>query len=97
DVDADDAGVRVRRADHAGVALSGEVDVVGEPALAGDQPRVLAAADGLAEALRGLVRAGIEKGHVRTVTIAPVPIKALGAVGETRLERGEGSSCEAAP
>ena len=79
DVDADDAGVRVRRADDEGMGLPGEVDVVSEPALAGDQPCVLAAADGLAEALRGLVGAGIEEGHVGTVTIGTVPIKPLGA------------------
>ena len=77
DVDVDDAGVRVRRADDVGVGLPGKVDIVGKPALAGDQPRVLAATDGLAEALRGLVRAGIEEGHVRTVTIGTVPIKPL--------------------
>ena len=65
DVDVDNAGVRVRRPDDVGVGLPGEVDVVGEPALAGDEPRVLAAADGLAEALRGLVSAVIEEGHVR--------------------------------
>ena len=97
DVDADDAGVRVRRADDEGMGLPGEVEVVGEPALAGDQPRVLAAADGLAEALRGLVGAGIEEGHVRTpgtVTIGTMPIKPGGS-GGTGQEGGadrDGSS-----
>ena len=59
----DDPGVRVRRADDAGVGLTGEVDVVGESPRAGEQPRVLAAADGLAEAPRGLAGADVEEGH----------------------------------
>ena len=66
DVDADDAGVRVWRADDAGIGLTGEVDVVAEPALAGKEPRVLEPADGSADALRGLASADIEEGHVRT-------------------------------
>ena len=45
-VDALDAGVRVRAAQHDRVHHAGQLDVVGEGAGAGEQARILAAADG---------------------------------------------------
>ncbi|GBD42175.1 hypothetical protein HRbin39_01564 [bacterium HR39] len=50
-VDAPDAGVGVRRAHEDGMGLAGQVDVVGVPATAGDEPPVLLARDRLADAL----------------------------------------------
>jgi hypothetical protein len=41
--------MRVGRADHDGIGLAGHVEVVGEPALAGQQPLILLAADRLAD------------------------------------------------
>ena len=51
DVDVDDPGVRVVRAHEGGVGGVG-LEVVGVPAVAGQQPGVLAALDALAEAHR---------------------------------------------
>jgi hypothetical protein len=57
-LDADDARVRMRRAHHRGVGLAFDGKVVGEAALAGQQPGVLLAAERLAD--RAERRAGGE-------------------------------------
>src|SRR6266705_717210 len=44
-VDSRDARMRVRRAHHSGVGLTGEVDVVAEASTAGEQARVLLTED----------------------------------------------------
>ena len=52
-VDADDARVRVRRAHHRRVGLPLDAEVVGEAALAGEQPAVFLAAQRLADGVEG--------------------------------------------
>ena len=47
-VDRDDARMGVRRAHHRRVGLPGKIEIVGEAALADDQPRVFVARHGLA-------------------------------------------------
>src|SRR5207248_9495246 len=49
-VDRQDAGMRVRRAQHMSPGLAGEVDIVGEMAGAGQKALVLAPPDRLADA-----------------------------------------------
>ena len=46
-VDRHDARMRVRRAHHGGIGLTGKIEVVGETALAGDEPRVFMPRQGL--------------------------------------------------
>ena len=60
-VDAHDARVRVRRAHHRRVGLSVEAEVVGEAALAGEQPLIFLAAQRLAD--------GVEGGAVRNLDV----------------------------
>ena len=48
-VDRDDARMGVRRAHHRRVGLAGKTEIVGEAALADDQPRVFVARHGLAD------------------------------------------------
>ncbi len=56
-IDRDDARVRIRRAHHRRIGLAVETEIVGETALAGNEPRILLARHRLAdEAVAGLVR-----------------------------------------
>ena len=64
-VDRNDARVRVRRAHHRRVRLTGKTEIVGEAALPGDEPRVFVARHGLAdEAKAGLRFVHSNPGHV---------------------------------
>ena len=87
-VDRDDARVRVRRAQHGGPGLAGEVDVVAEAAAAGEQARVLLARDRLADACVGVERAG----HVCVAasSAAARAICARAAAARVRSSRGRG-------
>ena len=56
-IDCDDARVRIRRSHHRRIGLAFETEIVGETAVAGNEPRVLLARHRLAdEAVAGLVR-----------------------------------------
>ena len=58
-IDRDNARVRIRRTHHHRIGLAVEIEIVGEAALAGDQPRILLARHRLAdEAVAGFVRSG---------------------------------------
>ena len=61
-LDGGDPRVRERAADHRDVQHPGELDVVGPPGAAGDQPLVLLAAPGVADLRRGL-RPVLGDGH----------------------------------
>ena len=64
-IDAHDARMRVRRADHRRVRLAGKVDVVRVTPGAGDQARIFPTTYRLADAFRRRTRARSEKRHVR--------------------------------
>ena len=58
-IDRDNARMRIRRTHHHRIALAVEIEIVGETALAGDQPRIFLARHRLAdEAVAGFVRSG---------------------------------------
>ena len=67
-VDGDDACVRVRRAHHRRVGLIGKTEIVGEAALAGDEPRVFVARHGLADEAKAGFR------FIHGPTPAPLPM-----------------------
>ena len=48
-IDPEDTGMRVRRAHHGGIDLALEAEIVGEPAPAGHEPRILVARERLAD------------------------------------------------
>ena len=59
-IDRDNARMRIRRAHHHRIGLAVETEIVGEAALAGDQPLILLARHRLAdEAVAGFVRSGL--------------------------------------
>jgi hypothetical protein len=62
-IDAADACMRVRRAHHAGIRLTREVEVVGVAAAAAQKTSVLLACHRLANALARARRSGLQKGH----------------------------------
>jgi hypothetical protein len=64
-IDAHDARMGVRRADHRRIRLTGKVDVVRVAPGAGDQARILPTTDGLADAVWRRTRARSEKRHAR--------------------------------
>ena len=66
-VDRDDARMGVRRAHHRRIGLAGKIEIVGEAALADDQPRVFGARPGLPD----VAEAGFRFIHRR----APVPLR----------------------
>ena len=56
-IDCDDARVRIRRSHHRRIGLAFETEIVGETAVAGNEPRILLARHRLAdEAVAGLLR-----------------------------------------
>src|SRR5262249_6384955 len=72
-IDADDARVRVRGAQHYRVALVLDVAIVAEEAAAGHEPLVLLARDGLADRAEARVRQRgylVEVGHRRLISAA---------------------------
>ena len=88
-IDAADARMRMGRAHHRRVGLAVRAEIVAEPALAGDQPLVLLAADGLAdEAEVGGWRFLFEIGHRRQNSAFP-PAR------ERRRKDGSGRAREA--
>src|SRR6185369_3322437 len=67
-IDAQDAGMGMRRAHHAGVRLAREVEIVGVAARPLQQAGVLLARHQLANALERALRPGFQKGHqVRSI------------------------------
>ena len=55
-IDRDNARVRIGRAHHDRIGLAVEIEIVGEAAFAGDEPRVLGAGHGLADKAIAVVR-----------------------------------------